>query len=34
MHWTQGELSFWVVSELNSAELHEFQALYAQRTAP
>ena len=32
LHWTHGELSFWAVSELNMAELREFQALYVQKT--
>ena len=34
LHWTRGELVFWAVSDLNAAELKEFQALYTQRTAP
>jgi mycothiol system anti-sigma-R factor len=34
LRWTRGEMSFWAVSELNSPELHEFQALYAKSTAP
>jgi anti-sigma factor RsiW len=34
LHWTRGGQSFWAVSELNSAELQEFQALYATHTAP
>jgi len=34
LHWTRGESTFWAVSDLNAAELKEFQALYTQQTAP
>ena len=28
VHWTQGEMAFWAISELNKAELKDFVALW------
>ena len=33
LHWRHGDMSLWAASDLNLAELKEFQRLYEQRTA-
>jgi anti-sigma factor RsiW len=34
LHWTHGDLSLWAASDLNLAELREFQRLYEAHSAP
>lgn len=33
LHWTRAEMSFWAVSELNSAEIREFATIYGRAMA-
>lgn len=33
LHWTHGDMSLWAVSDLNLAELRDFQRLYERRSA-
>jgi anti-sigma factor RsiW len=33
LHWTRGDLAFWAVSDLNLAELREFQRLFDRNAA-
>jgi len=33
IHWTRGEMSFWAVSDVNPADMNDFEKLYTQRTS-